>query len=52
MEDAVHSMLQGMPASERALYTTVKLAEILGEFERLSAQWSILKVGESFTESW
>ena len=52
MEDAVQSMLQGMPVSERARYTTAKLAEIHAEFERLSAQWSKLNIGESLTEHW
>ena len=52
MQPTVRSMLQGMPADERALYSTAKMAEICAEFERLSQRWSKLKVGESFTEPW
>jgi len=52
MEKAVGGLLQGMRADERALYSTAKLAEIRAEFERLSARWSKLRVGESFTEPW
>jgi hypothetical protein len=52
MQGAVHSMLQGLPTDERALYSAAKLTEISAEFERLSARWSKLAVGESFTEPW
>jgi hypothetical protein len=52
MEQTVGSMLQTMPADERALYSATKLAEIRAEFERLSECWSKLNVGESFTEAW
>ena len=52
MQETVRSMLQGMPADERALYSADRLAEIRAEFERLSKRWSKLNVGESFTEPW
>ena len=52
MEKAVRSVLQDMLANERALYSTARLSEIRAEFERLSALWSQLKVGESITEPW
>jgi hypothetical protein len=52
MQETVRSMLQGMPADERALFSAARLAEIRAEFERLSKRWSKLNVGESFTEPW
>jgi hypothetical protein len=52
MDATVRSMLEAMPADERASYSPAKLAEIHGEFQRLSERWSKLKVGESFTEIW
>jgi len=52
MEKTVCSLLKGMRADERALYSTAKLTKISAEFERLSARWPKLKVGESFTEPW
>jgi hypothetical protein len=52
MNAAARSILQGMPPAERALYTAEKLTEVRSQFSALSARWSALKVGESFTEPW
>jgi hypothetical protein len=52
MEKTLCSIVNGMRADERALYSTSKLTQVRAEFERLSARWSKLKVGESFTEPW
>jgi hypothetical protein len=52
MEKTVCSLLKNMRADERALYSAAKLTEIRAEFERLSARWSKLEVGGSFTEPW
>jgi hypothetical protein len=52
MQDTVRSMLQGMPADERGLYSRAKMTEVRAEFERLSGLWSKLEVGESLTEPW
>jgi hypothetical protein len=46
------SMLERMGPQERASYTAEKLREIRAEFERLSARWSALPVGDGFSESW
>lgn len=52
MQDMARSILQGMSADERALYSPKKMTEIRAEFERLSERWSKLEVGESLTEPW
>jgi hypothetical protein len=48
MEKTVCSIINGMHADERALYSTAKLTQVRAEFERLNARWSKLKAGESF----
>jgi hypothetical protein len=52
MAATARSILGGMPAEERALYTPAKLSEIRAVFSALSARWSRLAIGESFTEPW
>jgi hypothetical protein len=57
MTATARSILQGMPAAERALYTPAKhtpakLSEIRSQFSALSARWLRLQIGESFTEPW
>ena len=44
--------LATLSAAERADFTSQKLAEIRAEFTRLSARWSSLAVGDSFSELW
>jgi hypothetical protein len=52
MAAAAESILQGMPPEERAMFTAQKLSEVRSQFSALSARWSRLKIGESFTEPW
>jgi hypothetical protein len=52
MTATARSILGGMSAEERALFTPAKLSEIRSVFASLSARWSRLAVGESFTEPW
>ena len=52
MKATVEGMLLAMPAPERALYTTEKLAEIRAQFTELSERWAGLKIGEGFTVAW
>lgn len=52
MRATARSMLERMTPNERASYTAEKLAEIRAEFERLSARWSALPVGDGFSERW
>ncbi len=52
MKDAACGMLEAMPPNERALYTPEKMTQIRSQFQRLSERWSVLKIGESFTEPW
>lgn len=52
MKETTAGMLAHMAPAERASFTAQKLAEIRGEFQRLSQRWSSLAVGESFSEPW
>ena len=52
MNATAKSILQGMSDAERALFTAENLSEIRSHFSALSARWSMLKVGQSFTEPW
>jgi len=52
MAPAARSMQERMTAAERALYSPVRRAAIRREFERLSARWAGLAVGESLSEPW
>jgi hypothetical protein len=52
MAATARSILEGMPAEERARFTPAKLSEIRSRFSELGARWSRLAIGESFTEPW
>jgi hypothetical protein len=52
MSATAKSILQGMAAAERVLFTAEKLSEIRADFSMLSARWAMLKVGEGFSEPW
>jgi hypothetical protein len=52
MREAAGNMLRRMGSAERASYTAEKLREIRAEFERLSARWSALRIGDSLIERW
>jgi hypothetical protein len=52
MTATTRSIRQGMLQVERALLTAEKLREIRDTFSTLSARWSPLEIGESFTEPW
>jgi hypothetical protein len=52
MRGSSAGMLATLSPAERADFTPQKLAEIRAEFGRLSARWSSLAVGESFSEPW
>jgi hypothetical protein len=52
MKATARSILEGMQPAERALFTPGKLSEIRSEFSTLSARWSPLRIGGSFTERW
>jgi len=52
MRETAGNVLQRMGPAERAGYTAEKLGEIRVEFERLSARWSALRIGDSLVEHW
>jgi hypothetical protein len=52
MRESANGLLRQMSSTERASYTADKLREIRAEFERLSACWSALRVGDSLVERW
>lgn len=52
MLPTARSILQGMPEAERALFTAEKLREIRSDFSALSVRWTMLRVGEGFSEPW
>lgn len=52
IRESSSGMLAGLSPAERADFTPQKLAEIRSEFTRLSARWSSLAIGESFSEPW
>jgi hypothetical protein len=52
MRTTARSMLERMAPKERASFTPDRLRDIRNEFARLSACWSVLRIGESFSESW
>jgi hypothetical protein len=52
MRVGADGMMARMAPTERASFTAEKRAEIRREFQRLSAHWSALAVGEGFTEPW
>jgi len=52
MSATARSILLGMPAAERALFTVEKLGELRADFSALSERWSVLRIGEGFTEQW
>ncbi|WP_316160024.1 hypothetical protein [Bradyrhizobium sp. SZCCHNRI20481] len=52
MAPSARSLLAGMSAEERAVYTPVRRDAIRQEFARLSRRWSALAVGESLSEPW
>jgi hypothetical protein len=52
MRETVGNVQQRMGAAERASYTAEKLQQIRAEFERLSACWSALRVGDSLVVPW
>jgi len=52
MRQTAGDVLQRMGPAERASYTAEKLGEIRVEFERISACWSALRIGDSLVERW
>ena len=52
MTPTAKSILQAMPEKERTSFTPEKLSEIRSQFSALSQRWSMLKIGEAFTEPW
>lgn len=52
MRETARQMLQRMAPIERAGYTDGKLRDVRAEFERLSARWSALRIGDSLIERW
>lgn len=52
LADGVRATLDKMPADERRLYGDERLARVCARMEELSARWSRLDVGESFTVEW
>jgi hypothetical protein len=52
MRETAGHLLRQMSPAERASYTAGKLRDIRAEFERLSARWSALRIGDSLVEPW
>lgn len=52
MRETAGNMVQQMEPTERASYTAEKLRETRAEFERLSACWSALRIGDGLFERW
>jgi hypothetical protein len=52
MRETAGHLLRQMSPAERASYTARKLRDIRAEFERLSARWSALRIGDNLVEPW
>ncbi len=52
MRETAGDILRRMGPAERASYTAEKLSHVRTEFERLSARWSALRIGDGLVERW
>jgi acyl-CoA hydrolase len=52
MTETVQTMRDGMPENERQAFTEAFFTQVCARMDELSAKWSSLKVGDSFSVEW